>query len=254
MEFDVYFSNYISLRKQERLNIAIEDDLLDYAFVGNYHCFKFKKPHRFSRSGVEKNNDEIVDTRGFLIDNNGKQIISLSFIFVNTANGYIYGHNCSAKRFKEVMFRYFLTTDYTAGVDVDKLEAISNIELTFAGDPRLNQYNNMLTADAISINDALDMNDAAIEKATVKIFMSKPSRFSKDKLRNLIRHYENITIKGHDLNDNMIRIAQEIQLIIKIDLVYDSIEDLNSITFAEIISKIEKKYKTGGLSAYRKNV
>jgi len=253
MEFFVYFSDSISLRKQDKLSIAVSEDLLAYDFVDSFHCFKFKKPRRMTHSGVEKSNDEIVDTNEFLVDNDGRQIISLSFVFINTSNGYIYCHNYSSKQFKDMLFKYFMTSDFSAGVDIEKLETISNIELTFAGDPRLNQYKDLLTADAISINDALGMNDVAIEKAKVKLFMKEPSVFCRDKLRNLRANYENITIKGYDSNENMIRIAQEVQLIVDVDLAYASIEDLNEKPFSEMVSKIEEKYKAGGLSAYRSN-
>ena len=253
MEFCVYFSSSYSVHKQERLNVDIDDDLIDYNFVNNFHCFKMKKGKRIANSGVEKTNDEIVDTKKFLEENEGEQIIDLSFIFINTSNGYIYCHKCPQKRFKEILKKYFMTSEFTAGVDIDKLEKISNVELTFAGDPRFSQYNDILTNDALSINDALGMNDVAIERATLKLFMKEPSVFSKDKLRNLIKNYDNITIRGYDSNENMLKIAQEIQLIIKIELEYESIEDLINISFDEITSNIEKQYKEGGLSAYWKN-
>lgn len=253
MEFYVYFSNSKSLRNKSKLDLIANDDLLAYDFINNFHCFKFKKIQRIASSGVEKSNDEIIDTKNFLAENDGKQIVSLAFVFINTENGYIYCHNYSSKLLKEMFLKFFKTTDYSPGVDAEKLNKISNIEITFSGDPRLNQFNNILTKEALSIDEALDLTDAAIKSATVKILMEKPVLFNKDKLSNILKNYTNVTIKGFDQNENVIKIAKEIQLIVNIGMEYDSFEGLKAKTFDEIIAKINEQYEAGGLNAYQNN-
>ena len=251
MEFFVYFSKSATLCRHTGKVEAVGDDLLEYDFLHPFHCFKLKKSRRTTRSGVETINEQIMDTDEFLYSNDGKRIVTLSFVFVNTSNGFIYCHNCTFKRLKDLLMAHFMTSDVAAGVDADKLEVISGIEITFSGDPKLHQYGNLYASNVVSIDDALGMNDMGMETATVKILMGKPSIFSKDKLRKFLsKQWQNVIIKGYDASDNIIRIAESIQLIIKIDVDCGTIVELNELPFAGMIAKIEERHREGGLDAY----
>lgn len=165
MKFNVYFSRNINILTGNALNVD-DEDVHRYEFIKPFHCFKLLKKHSIHGRGIEKTDDELVDAEEFFGNHDGKGLTSLAVVFVNSEKGVLYNYNCPTKRFNRLLLNHFRTSDFSWGIDVDKLEKIQKIEMKMTDNPQLSLlHDNIMANDGALLPLRLEMQDVPIKEA-----------------------------------------------------------------------------------------
>lgn len=224
--------------------------MLDYRYMDGFHCFKFTNDHSIKGKGVEKENHEFVNGMDFFADNQAERLVSLAFVLINANNGYVYSYNYATKKIERLIKVLFQLTTIDTKVDIDKLQAITKIEVKLRNDPQLSMLYDNTPLNGTTLLQELDIQDKAVEVFTARYELNKKGvSFRKNDLLRIIGKYENLTIEGIDANDNIIKIKDTVQLEIKINISDQTFEEQNAISFVDMIEKIKEK-EGGALREY----
>lgn len=243
MNFRVLLIKDSEIKKEAISKKGIKSDFVkEYSFIYPFHCFKILNDISTVEKGIEKIDNEIVDSAEFLTTNDGRRIVSMGFIFVNSSNGNIYVNNYADKKLEKFLEKYFHIKGADTKVDADKLKKISEIELKLTASNQLNFFHECIPLENINLVDELKMQDEPIEKLNIKYyFKNRGAFFNRDGLKKIISKYDNITISGYDENENILKIKDVVQLIVNININPNSFSELEKITFEDIIELLLEK-------------
>lgn len=251
MEFKVFLIKDHKI-PNKKLSVTLSEELTAYALVDNFHCFKLLNDHRIDEKGIENNNNEIIDSQKFLRKNNGKRLVSIGFVLINFKNGNVYSSNYSNKKLDNLLIKMFKIKESFARVDINKLEKIKEIQMKLTNSNQMSLFHDYISSDDSSLKKELEMQDAAIESIIAKFTFEKPSIFNKGKLKSFLKKHEAVYISGYDKEDNILRVKENVQLSIKIDLNYCSFDDIDNIDFKTLVNKISEKEEMS-LNEYQNN-
>ncbi len=255
MRLKVFFIRDYSKIPGSALKIDKKDheNIIDYEFKEDYHCFKILNNHSIDEKGIEKEDHEFINSIDFFENNAAKRLVSLAFLFINAKNGNVFSFNYANQKLERFLLKHFMLTQIDTKVDPEKLKTITKIEVKLRNDPQLNFLYENIPPEGIDLIKALEMQDKSIETFTARYEFKKDGAiFSKKGLKNVIGKYENLIIEGMDDHDNIIKIKDGVQLEINIDIKLETFEDAKAILFSTILDKIKEKEKDA-LYAYKNN-
>lgn len=243
MRFKVFFVSEKEKLKKDKLNLLADDreSVIDYNYEDNFHCFKILKNHSIKEKGIEKEDHEFINSTEFFEKNSAKRLVSMGYVFINTANGNIYTYKCDNNKVKRLFMRYFMLSNIDTKVDIDKLKLITKIEIKLKNNPQLDLLSENIPLEC-NLTDELSIHDKEIKTFTAKYeFIKGGTVFSKPKLQKVLEKYKNITIEGLDEHDNILQINESVQLCVDLDVDYSEFQELRDISFRYFLDKIKDK-------------
>jgi len=247
MRFKVFFVREKEKLIKSELKLSDKDreTIIEYTFEDNFHCFKILNNHSIEEKGIEKEDHEFINSTEFFETNDAKRLVSLAYVFINTLNGNIYTYNYANVKLERLLMRFFLLSNIDTKVDMDRLKAITKIEVKLKNDPQYNFFYENVTLEGFDLTKELGMQDKEIETFTARYeFNKKGAIFGKNNLEKVLRKYENLTIEGIDAHDNILKIKDGVQLVISIDMPFSDFKELKSFMFSSFIDKICEKEKS----------
>ncbi|MCL1999680.1 MAG: hypothetical protein FWG65_13050 [Turicibacter sp.] len=107
LSFKVMFMRNKELITPSPLDVELNNqnrgDIRQYQYINSFHCFKLSKPHNINTRGIENSDDYAVEANKFLEVHDGKRLISLAYIFINSDTGNIYAHNCPKTTLNKIL-------------------------------------------------------------------------------------------------------------------------------------------------------
>lgn len=257
MDFKVFFAQdqINSTNPKINDNIIEKHEIIDeYKIIDDFYCFKIINKHSITEKGIQKDDNDIVNSMEFLEINNAKFLVSLGFIFINSKNSHIYLYNCKTKYADDILALFFKTKCNTS-LDHDKLKKISKLKLTLKHDPQLSLLKDNSPIQGTGLIKELEITDQNIQMFTITYQFSKGGCFfNKRYLSKILDKYDGLSIEGTDDDDNIINIIKNnVQLSITIDLTFSNFEELNSKKFDEIIKLLLQKEEEK-LHGYKTNI
>ena len=230
----------------------IKENLSSLSFIDGHEvvresiAFRIRKEVNESQNGVDILDGDPIQVDDFISKNGGKNIFSLSYVFVNIKTGKFY-YSSTIKIFEEIMNKLFhiKRDNLNFNVNYDDMKKINTIRIVKSQhDDLLSNYetviNNEFKPELISM-----MSKSEVPKQEEYQLTYVGGVFHIDKLKKIVAKYENdsnirLSIKGTDSKGNQIYINERVLKRIDVDTL-KVFDEIYRKSLSEILREIEER-------------